>query len=84
MKYRKKPVVIEAEVWSGKDWDLSKYPGVSFSFNTLEEGGPFLYIHTLEGIMKASPGDYVVKGIKGECYPVKPDIFEMTYEKVAD
>lgn len=41
-----------------------------------------LKIETLEGVMTASPGDYIIQGVKGEIYPCKPDIFEMTYEKV--
>jgi len=59
MKYRKKPVVIEA-------------------YQTNCE----LIIHTLEGDMKASVGDYIITGVNGEQYPCKPDIFEKTYEKV--
>ena len=44
----------------------------------------FAEIHTLEGTMQASYGDYIIKGVKGEFYPCKPDIFEQTYEKVED
>jgi hypothetical protein len=47
-----------------------------------ENGKPVLKIQTLEGDMIASIGDYIIKGIKGEFYPCKPDIFEQTYEKV--
>jgi hypothetical protein len=58
-RYRKKPVIIEAEQTSTQQM-----------------------IDTLEGVMVASPGDWIVTGLKGERYPVKPDIFEMTYETV--
>ena len=44
------------------------------------EGPDFLFIRTLEGDMMASPGDYIIKGVQGECYPCKPDIFAKTYE----
>lgn len=50
--------------------------------NNTPEGETFLPIDTLEGIMKASIGDYIIKGIQGEFYPCKPDIFEKTYELV--
>lgn len=47
-----------------------------------EEGNLFLFIETLEGRMKAIPGDWIVRGVQGELYPVKPDIFAATYEQV--
>lgn len=85
-KYRKKPVVIEAirltentdsnELAEFLDMDIA---GVMAG---LTDDG--FYIQTLEGVMKASDGDYIIKGVKGECYPCKPDIFEQTYEEVAD
>jgi hypothetical protein len=85
-KFRKKPVVIEAmqltldhqnqiaiEMWLG-EW-----------FNTwLPSQGWPLEIRTLEGIMKASTGDWIIKGVNGEFYPCKPDIFDKTYEAVDD
>lgn len=52
---------------------------------TVTHGGPNQYapaIRTLEGVMRISPGDFIIKGVKGECYPCKPDIFEATYEPV--
>lgn len=99
MKYRKKPVVIEAIQWHGDNIDEAlKFiqdghddfshlpltggnikPGVGYTPPSGE-----LTIPTLEGDHIASPGDYIIKGIKGEFYPCKPDIFEMTYEKVED
>ena len=85
MKFRKKPVVIEAIQWKG-DWtkefaDFAKsVDGRSFHY----ENKGALYIDTLEGTMKADINDWVIKGVKGEFYPCKPDIFENTYEAVDD
>ena len=82
-KYRKKPVVVEAMQRGGSntgpllDWctDLAYYiDKVSLA--------PFLKVVTLEGVMRADIDDWIVKGIKGEFYPVKPDIFAATYEPV--
>lgn len=80
-KYRKKPVAIEAVKYTGKN-------NVNDILNFIGErklaylDGETLNIETLEGVMKADVGDYIIKGIKGEFYPCKPDIFEATYEKV--
>lgn len=81
MKYRKKPVVIEALQWDGTEesWrKLVEFVGPSLigrpEFNTV-------IIKTLEGDMYGSSGDFIIKGIKGEFYPVKNDIFLLTYEK---
>ena len=57
-----------------------KIPVVIEAYQTDEE----LEIETLEGVMKANKGDWIIKGVKGELYPCKPDVFEMTYEKVID
>lgn len=83
MKYRKRPVVIEAEQWfPGKEID-----GVI----EVSEGGmgadgsqwpAYGTIKTLEGYMTVSPGDYIITGVKGEKYPCKPDIFTATYEAI--
>lgn len=87
-KYRKKPVVIEAFKWTGGH-DQTEDP--KWIVEAIENGtvdiksttdGLYLYIKTLEGIMEASQGDYIIKGIQGEIYPCKPDIFEQTYELV--
>lgn len=77
-KYRKKPVVIEAVQFINSA-DIHE-----FCKDKVREpvGHDYLEIDTLEGIMKASIGDYIIKGVKGEFYPCKPDIFEATYEKV--
>ena len=77
MKYRKKPVEIDAIQWTG-DNKLEIFDFCNMSYITDQE----LRIQTLEGSMIASVGDYIIKGVKGEFYPCKPDIFEMTYEKI--
>lgn len=78
-KYIKKPVEIEAIQWNGEN--LNEI--VMFTnMHNLQYGESKLKIKTLEGNIIASIGDYIVKGIKGEFYPCKPDIFEQTYDKV--
>lgn len=76
MKFRKKPVVIEAIQWTGQnEGELANFmrqPAVS--------QGKGLLIDTLEGEMRADPGDWIIRGVKGEFYPCKPDIFAATYE----
>lgn len=99
MKFRKRPVVVEAIQWVGSNApevlkfildgreDYSHLPprskdgksGVSLSVTE-----SILRIPTLEGVMNAMRGDWIVKGVKGEFYPVKPDIFKQTYELVAE
>ena len=94
-KYRKKPVVIDAEQWDGKadgatpiiDWVLSNGGTATYQCDGTgecpgTEASHYLVIETLEGSMRASSGDYVIKGVQGEFYPCKPDIFAETYEKV--
>lgn len=82
-RYRKKPVVIEAMRWEpeGDDcggavvgWLMSR--AVDFQI----VAGKAVELPTLEGTMRADPGDWIIKGVKGEFYPCKPDIFEATYE----
>lgn len=84
MKYRKKPVVIDA--WQNiihsalmPDWLLH---GMQVGFVKRNFGETKFYINTLEGVMTADLNDWIIRGIKGEIYPCKPDIFEATYEKV--
>lgn len=81
-KYRKKPVVIEAVKWCKENYEevLSFLPKELRCFSEHSE----LNIKTLEGIMRVSEGDYVIKGVNGEYYPCKSDIFEKTYEKVEE
>ena len=87
-KYRKKPVVIEAMQFNGLDDYLKICKWIDTSSNTLssdevaEFRNPIMLVNTLEGTMTASVGDYIIKGINGEFYPCKPDIFEKTYEEV--
>ena len=96
--YRKRPVEVEArqlvgsnaETYDVYQWIESNTQG---SFNPLDSEVPasgvsidpatgFLLIATLEGVMQAKPGDYIIRGVSGEFYPCKPDIFEATYEEV--
>lgn len=89
MQFRKKPVVIDAVQWNGVSFS-AEFPswirdGISLPAPDLVPGkifriGDNLHIATLEGEMTASPGDWIIRGIKGEIYPCKPDIFEATYE----
>ena len=92
MRYRKKPVTIEAIEWTGDNlreiisltglhksaekWSWDEY------VNVVNIAG--LKIFTLEGTMMANIGDYIIKEVKGEVYPIKPDIFKLTYEKVVE
>lgn len=81
-KYRKKPVEIEAVMFTGDNHEeLAAFMGV----NDIEiklTSPPQIVIKTLEGDMTASQYDFIIKGVKKEFYPCKPDIFEQTYEKV--
>lgn len=86
MKFRKKPVVVDAVQFVV--WDLAKIPlfidlhNVTYPVYKNELGKPFIVIPTIEGPLNASNLDWIIKGICGEVYPCKPDIFEKTYEKV--
>ena len=88
MKYRKKPVIIEAiqfEENSDRIIEIHEFMGGdTIRVNYEDKDNPYLKIETLEGIMKASVGDYIIRGVNGEFYPCKPDIFEKTYERVTD
>lgn len=91
-RFRKRPVEIEARQWDGTaegagpiiDWILSG--DRSARYHDERDASPGarteIAIDTLEGTMMARPGDYVIKGVQGEFYPCKPDIFEATYEPV--
>lgn len=84
MKYRKKPVVIEAVKFNGTiTQELRDFlEDIEFHYQQTIGGITRFIITTLEGDMRVSVGDYIIKGINGEFYPCKPDIFEKTYEKV--
>lgn len=92
MKYRKKPVVVEAYKYNGDgtaalDWAGSVVLGGSckiFVRLTGDKKRCGLFIDTLEGEMHVSEGDFIILGVAGEFYPCKPDIFEKTYEKVEE
>ena len=74
-KYRKRPVVIEAVQWTGENLlEILQFSEDSF----IDRDDYTLKIETLEGVMTVSRGDYIVKGVDGEFYPCKPDIFEKT------
>ena len=76
--YRKKPVVVEAVQWTGENHaEMCEFIDPEVFEIKPKEG---LIIHTLEGDHHASPGDYIIKGVNGEFYPCKPDIFAKTYE----
>jgi hypothetical protein len=82
MKFRKKPVEIEAVQWTGKNADeIRRFMDTDYlHFSDYER----IEIDTLEGRIYAAVGDWVILGVKGELYPCKPDIFEMTYDKVEE
>lgn len=95
MKYRKKPVVIEAFQYDGDlkgsdgkyyvpDWAVKAFESGVMHYGTLKYDDPpcELFIDTLEGMHHVSVGDYVIQGVNRELYPCKPDIFEKTYEAV--
>ena len=89
MKYRKKPVVIDAFQLNsrglvGEDWfwdAVSEGTIITYCFGKFYHRA-YCDIITLEGIMRANTGDYIIRGVNGEIYPCKPDIFEKTYELV--
>jgi hypothetical protein len=85
MKFRKKPVVIEAikyqsELGNNRVMNWLSQQGANVKDWLFHDGE--ITIPTLEGNMKASDGDWIINGVKGEFYPCKPDIFESTYEQV--
>ena len=89
MKYRKKPVVVEAFKWTGgpdqesdPEWIVEAIRGGVVHFENIGTPDVKCLIDTLEGVHTASLGDYIIRGIKGELDPCKPDIFEETYEPV--
>ena len=84
MKYRKKPVVIDAIQWTGKNLEeCNEFLGDDYLRHCAEKGlygKNEIHIKTLEGSHIASLNDFLIRGIKGEHYACKPDIFEATYE----
>lgn len=80
-QFRKKPVVIEAVQYRAGEQDSAFAEDVIAGRIRYPEDGTML-IDTLEGSMTAQPGDWIIRGMKGELYPCKPDIFAATYEAV--
>lgn len=79
-KFMKKPVVIEAEPFTDENKDRAfNFVTCNCSPSHNDSGAPEMKIQTLEGVMTASLGDWIIKGVNGEFYPCKPDIFEKTY-----
>lgn len=85
-KFRKKPVVIEAVEWTGRNYDdVEAFITGDFGYKEMpDQSGAVILIPTLEGLMEASVGDWIIKGVKGEFYPCKPDVFHATYDKVEE
>lgn len=93
-KYRKKPVVVEAIQWTGSNLEeirnfvgsnlIEEYVEFFDIKRTLNKMLVDIAIDTLEGTMRVDYGDYIIKGVQGEFYPCKPDIFEQTYEEVIE
>ena len=83
-KFRKKPVVIEAIGFSGLNYDeIAEFcQSTIIKMGERIDGHSTIIIPTLEGEMTAKMGDWIIKGVKGEFYPCKPDIFEATYEEI--
>lgn len=87
MKFRKKPVVIDAVQWDGSrtSWNyIMELGGHGMEWKPGALGTNTFYIKTLEGDMLVGEGDWIIKGVKGEIYSCKPDIFRITYEPVYD
>lgn len=87
-RYRKKPVVIDAVQWTGENTAeviafATRNPGTDTELRMIRPNAfdHKLSVETLEGYMNASPGDWIIRGVKGEFYPCKPDIFAATYEQ---
>lgn len=86
MRFRKRPVEIEAVQLTREDFGAARdfVPLELFAAAGLgPDGRAFLKIRTLEGTMRADEGDWIIRGVAGEFYPCKPDIFEATYERVS-
>lgn len=92
MKYRKKPVVVEAfQMTPERRKNMSEWPEwlkeaweVTIGPDVLDSSNQKLSCTTLEGVMRINWGDFIIRGVHGEIYPCKPDIFNKTYEKVEE
>ena len=86
MKFRKKPVIISAMQWDGSLESIDKINsrfGDDVEYH-VDDDEIHVYCHTLEGQLGVSKNDWIIKGIKGEVYPCKPDIFDATYVPAGD
>lgn len=81
-QFKKKPVVIEAIQYTGTLDNMAELCVFMGDDTYINDGK--LEIETLEGTMTASKGDWIIKGVHGEFYPCKPDIFEKTYDNVTE
>lgn len=89
-RYRKRPVAIDAVQWDGTaegatpiiNWILESGGTARYACDEHCTGSHYLAINTLEGAIVASPGDWIIRGVFGEFYPCKPDIFAATYEQI--
>lgn len=91
MKFKKKPVVIEAFCWTADrrqsedpEWIVRAIGTGQVRFVEPGTQDVFMLIDTLEGTHRANLGDWIIRGVKGEIYPCKPDIFALTYEAVTE
>ena len=87
MKYQKKPVVVEAVQFVDTEESILKLSELGLDpvqIDYADADSPILKIETLEGLMIATKGDYIIKGVQGEFYPCKPDVFAKTYEKTEE
>lgn len=91
VKFKKKPVEIDAFQWTGDinqtedpEWIVAAIREDRVVVHSLGSEHMQLIIETLEGTMAAKPGDWIIRGVKGEIYPCKPDVFEQTYEPATD
>jgi hypothetical protein len=89
-RYRKKPVEVEAILardairYAGQAWDqLPEWLSETYEHDIVVFGPTEVFIKTLEGTMRAGKDDWIIRGVQGELYPCKPDIFEATYEAVS-
>ena len=84
MKYRKKPIIVNVILWDGGNKkEVESFVGepINHAYSTYND---VIVIKTLEGDMFVNKGDLIIKGVNGEFYPCRPDIFNKTYEKVAE
>jgi len=83
MKYRKRPIIVEARQLTTKNWgELQDWINANGGCAHLGSGDISVLIRTLEGLLRADLGDWIIRGVKGEFYPCKPDVFAATYELV--